>query len=157
MSKTYKYTEVARASVEELDQLGAQGWRPASLRWEEGYGRGDYSYSNGWSGLLYRESTTEEGAKPSQPDPAGPNCPNLLDRLTVDPERREACLKGHIHGTGIFLRLKGSINADLADLDGRSLHELLSTHSHRELLLLIAIILKHPKGPPWDEPNRDGT
>jgi len=56
---SYEFMDVSEVTVEELNALGAQGWRPVSLRYVEGY----YDRSlnewvdDGWSGLLMREVT----------------------------------------------------------------------------------------------------
>jgi len=56
----YEYTTVERASIKELDELGEDGWRPASLRYQEGCYDKPFDperwIEGGWTGLLYRET-----------------------------------------------------------------------------------------------------
>lgn len=60
--KKYEYKSVERNTVETLNELGADGWQPAALRWEEGFSRsaalGGGWINEGWTGLLYREKAS---------------------------------------------------------------------------------------------------
>lgn len=59
---TIEYIEVDRATVDDLNNLGEEGWKPGGLRWEEGYRPvydPNYFVDGGWTGLLYREGVSD--------------------------------------------------------------------------------------------------
>lgn len=62
MRRRYEYLEVSGVEVAELNELGAEGWWPATMtfcgeaHWDQAIG----AWVSGWCGLLYREIEEED-------------------------------------------------------------------------------------------------
>ena len=53
-----EYKQVTELSVEDLNTLGLEGWRPGEIKHYNGNPNGDHE---GWHGLMWREVPNLEG------------------------------------------------------------------------------------------------